>query len=130
MAETIDEYIPSNITSYIIDFFKRNLTDDIFNIENYNKIKNLIGLDGNLTTIMNNGIFILTLFIGSEDILEIKFEEQYFDNLLKKKKTFSLKIGQFILLSALYYFCNKIDYKVIISYAYDCYYKLIYGSDK
>ena len=59
-------------------FLKANITTDIFDLDNYIKIKNYIGLDGNLTKIVENGILILTLFIGPGDILQIIFEKEFF----------------------------------------------------
>ena len=118
-----------NISYYVESFLKANITTDIFDLDNYIKIKNYIGLDGNLTKTVENGILILTLFIGPGDIFQIVFEKEYFLKILNKPIRLCLKKAQFLLLSAIVYFHNIIDYETIISYAYS-YYKYIFDSDK
>ena len=118
-----------NISYYVESFLKANITTDIFDLDNYIKIKNYIGLDGNLTKIVENGILILTLYFGPGDIIQIIFEKEFFLKMLNKPKRFCFKTAQFLLLSAIFYFQNIIDYETIISYAYS-YYKYIFDSDK
>ena len=106
-----DEYIgtPLNITNQIKEFFSINLSKDIFDIENYIKIKNYLRIDGKIETFIENGVLVLGLFVGT-DILNIKFDKNFLYNLLKSRKKFTLQIGQFLLLSLIFYFYNNVDY--------------------
>ena len=125
-----DDYIgtPLNITNKIKEFYNLNLTLDIFDLENYIKIKDFLGIDGDLKEAMVNGAFALSLIKGT-DIFTIIFEKEFFMKLLKNKKLLSLNIAQFLLLTAIFYFAQQIDYKDILSYAYE-FYKQYYNFEE
>ena len=126
-----DDYIgaPFNITNKIKDFFNLNLTTDIFDLDNYIKIKNYVDLDGRLEKIIDNGLFVLSLIIDT-DLLNIIFDKNYFNNLLKAKKKFPIKIAQFILLSLIFYYYDSLNYEEIISYATNFYNNLVYAPNE
>ena len=126
--EIYEKYIdePFNVTGRVSEFFNYNLTRDIFDLNNYIKIKDYLGLNGDVRRIVENGVLVLSLVLDT-DIINIRFEKQYFFNLLKGNKKFPLNIRRFIILSFVFYFADEINVNSIIEYANNLYY---YGIDK
>ena len=129
LYQLCDNYL--NITYRIKEFFQTNITTDIFDLNNYIKIKEYLGLDGNITKVIENGVLVLTFIIGPE-ILNFRFEKQFFiDLLLRNKLKLGLGIGQFLLLSGLLYFGHdlSISPENIIDYAKQFFYQIINLND-
>ena len=80
--EIYEKYIdePFNVTGRVSEFFNYNLTRDIFDLNNYIKIKDYLGLNGDVKRIVENGVLVLSLVLDT-DIINIRFEKQYFINL-------------------------------------------------
>lgn len=114
-----DDYIgkPLNITNKIKEFLNLNLTSDIFDLDNYNKIKDFLDIDGDLIESIEDGIFVLSLIKGTED-LTIIFEKDFFKQLFKILKIIPFRFAEFIFLVGLFYFGKKLDYTEIMNYAY------------
>jgi hypothetical protein len=123
-----DDYIENcaNFTNKVKEFFNLNITTDIFDLNNYIKIKDYLGLDFTLENTIENGLFILYIIDG-DAVMDFIFDRKYFSRLRKYKKFFSWRFFIFIMLSLITYFGQSNSYELIKQYIAECYNALRYG---
>ena len=91
-----DDYIENcaNFTNKVKEFFDLNITTDDFDLNNYIKIKDYLGLDFTIEKAVENGLFILYIIEG-DVIMDFIFDKKYFSRLRQKKNSFH---GDFLFL--------------------------------
>ena len=110
-----DDYIgtPYNITNKIKEFFNVNITTDIFDLNNYIRIRDYFGLDFDLNRTIKNGIMILS-FISGDTLIDMVFDNKYFERLRKYKNILKLNnVAKFISLCFITFFGQSLSFNEI-----------------